>query len=148
MVCSCATLSNCVWLWCLAANNILLIHKRTHAFLLAWKWQIALLPKDIHVDQMIKQLLNSVIAKYRDLSLSTMCTEPPPFRKNWRRSTRLWFTVITESCMGIILHKLIKNSFCQPKILWLMFHVIPVLKMLVHTANLFSLSNWERERDF
>ena len=34
-------------------------------------------PKDIHVDQMIKQLLNSVIAKYRDLSLSSLCTEPP-----------------------------------------------------------------------
>ena len=115
MVCSCATLSNCVWLWCLAANNILLIHKRTHAFLLAWKWQIALLPKDIHVDQMIKQLLNSVIAKYRDLSLSTMCTDPPPFRKNWRRSTRLWFTVITESCMGIILHKINKKQFLPTK---------------------------------
>ena len=60
IVCSCATSSNCVWLWHLAANNILLIHKRNHAFLLAWKWQIALLPKDIHGDQMIKQLLNSV----------------------------------------------------------------------------------------
>ena len=32
MVCSCATSSNCVWLWHLAANNILLIHKRNHAF--------------------------------------------------------------------------------------------------------------------
>ena len=51
MVCSCAMLSNCVWFWCLATNNILLIRKRNHAFLLAWKWQIALLPKDIHVDQ-------------------------------------------------------------------------------------------------
>ena len=28
-----------------------------------------------------------------------------------------------------------------------MFHVTPVLKMLVHAANLFSLSNWERERE-
>ena len=26
-----------------------------------------------------------------------------------------------------------------------MFHVIPVLKMLVHAADLFSSSNWERE---
>ena len=26
-----------------------------------------------------------------------------------------------------------------------MFHVIPVLKMLVHVTNLFSSSNWERE---
>ena len=34
-------------------------------------------PKDIHVDQMIKQLLNSVIAKYRDLSLSTLCIQTP-----------------------------------------------------------------------
>ena len=42
---------------------------------LAWKWQIASLPKDIHTknkfgDRMIKQSLNSVIAKYRDLSVS------------------------------------------------------------------------------
>ena len=28
-----------------------------------------------------------------------------------------------------------------------MFHVIPVLKMLVHAVNLFSLSNWERESE-
>ena len=28
-----------------------------------------------------------------------------------------------------------------------MFHVTTVLKMLVHAANLFSLSNWERERE-
>ena len=65
---------------CLAANNILLMRKWNHAFLLlaialAWKWQIASLPEDIHWknklgDRMIKQLLNSVIAKYRDLSLS------------------------------------------------------------------------------
>ena len=53
---------------CLAANNILLKHKGNRAFLLlaiglTWKWQIASLP-------MIKQLLNSVIAKYRDLSVS------------------------------------------------------------------------------
>ena len=65
---------------CLAANNILHMHKGNHAFLLlaialAWKWQIASFPKDIHYknkpgDQMIKQLLNSVNAKYHDLSVS------------------------------------------------------------------------------
>ena len=65
---------------CLAANNILLMRKGNRAFrllaiALAWKWQIASLPKDIHQknklgDRMIKQLLNSVIAKYRDLSVS------------------------------------------------------------------------------
>ena len=65
---------------CLAANNLLLMCKGNCAFLLlviafAWKWQIASLPEDIHeknklVDQMIKQLLNSVIAKYNDLSVS------------------------------------------------------------------------------
>ena len=65
---------------CLAANNILHMRKGNRAFLLlaialAWKWQIASLPKDIHLknklgDRMIKQLLNSVIAKYRDLPVS------------------------------------------------------------------------------
>ena len=47
MVCSCTMSSNCVWLCHLAANNILLMCKRTHAFLLAGKWQIASLPEDI-----------------------------------------------------------------------------------------------------
>ena len=65
---------------CLAANNILHMRKGNRAFLLlaialAWKWQIASLPEDIHWknklgDRMIKQLLNSVVAKYRDLSVS------------------------------------------------------------------------------
>ena len=55
MVCSCALL---------AANNILLMRKRNHAFLLVaialkWKWQIASLPK--LGDRMIKRLLNSII---------------------------------------------------------------------------------------
>ena len=53
MVCSCAMPSNCVWLKCLAASNILLMRKGNRAFLLlaialAWKWQIASLPEDIH----------------------------------------------------------------------------------------------------
>jgi len=65
---------------CLAANNILHVCKGNRAFLLlaialAWKWQIASPPEGIHEknklgDRMIKQLLNSVIAKYRDLSVS------------------------------------------------------------------------------
>ena len=65
---------------CLAANNILHMRKGNRAFLLlaialAWKWQIASLPEDIHWknklgNRMIKQLLNSVIAKYLDLSVS------------------------------------------------------------------------------
>ena len=65
---------------CWAAKNILLKRKGNRAFLLlaialAWKWQIASLPEDIHWknklgDRMIKQLLNSVVAKYRDLSVS------------------------------------------------------------------------------
>ena len=52
------------------------MRKRSHAFLLlaialAWKWQIASNPwayslKNNHGDRMIKKLLNSVIAKYRD----------------------------------------------------------------------------------
>ena len=46
MVCSCAMPSNC-------ANNILHMRKGNRAFLLlaialAWKWQIASLPEDIH----------------------------------------------------------------------------------------------------
>ena len=60
---------------CLAANNILHMRKGNRAFLLlaialARKWQIASLPEDKLGDRMIKQLLNSVIAKYRDLSVS------------------------------------------------------------------------------
>ena len=121
------------------------IKETTLLELLAWKWQITLLPEDIHGDQMIKQLLNSVIAKYRDLSLSSLCTDPPPLRKNQRSG-------ICESPSLIVYvnnFTRIKNSFRWPKILWLMFHVIPVLKMLVHeTYIVFSSSNWERERDF
>ena len=74
MVCSCAMSFNCFWLqilFCSCANE--------HAFVLlamalAWKWQIASLPEDIPLknklsDRMIKRLLNSVIAKYCDLSV-------------------------------------------------------------------------------
>ena len=65
---------------CLAANNILLMSKRNHAFLLlaivlAWRkadrfasrrWSL----KNKLGDRMIKELLNSVIVKYRDLPVS------------------------------------------------------------------------------
>ena len=63
----------------LAANTILLMRKWNHAFLLlvialVWKWQITSLPEYIFLknklgDRMIKQLLNLVVAKYRDLSV-------------------------------------------------------------------------------
>ena len=61
---------------CLAASNILLMRKWNHAFLPlaiahAWKWQNARYSlKNKLGNRMIKQLLNSVIAKYRDLSVS------------------------------------------------------------------------------
>ena len=65
---------------CLAANNILLMHKRNQTFLLlaitlAWKMADHFASRGYSLtnklgDRMIKQLLNSVIAKYRDLSLS------------------------------------------------------------------------------
>ena len=51
------------------------MRKRNHAFLLlvivlAWKWHPRIfIKKNKFGDRMIKQLLNSVIAKYRDLSL-------------------------------------------------------------------------------
>ena len=56
---------------CLAANNILLMHKWNHTFLLitlVWKCRLLRFPK-IFVknklgNQMIKQFLNSVIVKY------------------------------------------------------------------------------------
>ena len=82
MVCSCAMSSNCVWLKCLAANNFLLMRKRHHAFLilllaitLAWKMAESFASRRYSLknklgDVMIKQLLNSAMAKYRDLSVS------------------------------------------------------------------------------
>ena len=50
---------------CLAANNILLMRKGNRAFLL-----LAITPAWSLGDLMIKQLLNSIIVKYRDLSVS------------------------------------------------------------------------------
>ena len=71
----------CSSIYYLAANNILLMRKWTQAAFLvlaiavAWKWQIASNPwvyswKKELGDRMVKQLLNSVIAKYRDLPVS------------------------------------------------------------------------------
>ena len=70
---------NVVFQLCLAANNILLMRKRNYAFLLlaiafAWKWQMASslwvysLKRNSHSND--KTILNSTIAKYRDLSVS------------------------------------------------------------------------------
>ena len=80
MVCSCAMSPTVFGFKCLAESNILLMRKRNHAFLLL---AIALssrmadrfasqryLLKNKLGDRMIKQLLNSVIAKYRDFSVS------------------------------------------------------------------------------
>ena len=80
MVCSCAMSPIVFGFKCLAESNILLTRKRNHAFLLL---AIALssrmadrfasrryLLKNKLGDRMIKQLLNSVIAKYRDFSVS------------------------------------------------------------------------------
>ena len=64
--------SNCVWLSvCMAANNILLMRKRNHAFLLlaialAWKMADRFASEDIYSlknklgDRMIKQLLDGL----------------------------------------------------------------------------------------
>ena len=58
-----------VQLTCLAANDILLMQKWNHAFFLlgiahAWKWQIALLPKEILIKKQ-----NSVIACVLQISV-------------------------------------------------------------------------------
>ena len=63
---------------CLAANNILLMRKRNHVwYVLAWKKADRFAPRRCSLknklgDWMIKQLLNSVITKYRELPVS--CT--------------------------------------------------------------------------
>ena len=64
---------------CLAANNILFMRKRNHAFLLAIALSLKMAYrfasqryslKNKRGDRMIQKLLNSVVAKYRDLSVS------------------------------------------------------------------------------
>ena len=102
---------------CLAANNILRMRKANRAFLLlaivlAWKWQIASLPEDIHLknklgDRMIKQLLNSVIAKYRDLSVS--------HRSIICLSRRLWLLAKDKSRYFAQPRPIIANYLPKPK---------------------------------
>ena len=79
MVCSCAMSSNCVWLKCLAANNILLKRKWNHDFLLlgialVWKMVERFVSRRYSLknklgDRMIKQYRTRVIAKYSQTSL-------------------------------------------------------------------------------
>ena len=74
MVCSCSMLSNCVWLqiiYCPCVKETTLFSPSYLAVALALKWQIASLIFQRAIwDQTIKQLLNSVIAKYSDLLVS------------------------------------------------------------------------------
>ena len=95
MVCSCAMSSNHVWL---AANNVPLTHKWNHTFLLltitlAWKMADCFTSRRYSLknkldDWMTKQLLNSVIAKYRDLSVSRrmiiLFAEAKRFAYHWK----------------------------------------------------------------
>ena len=61
---------------CMAANNVLLMRKRNHVwYVLAWKKADRFASRRYSLknklgDRMIKQLLNSVITKYRDLPVS------------------------------------------------------------------------------
>ena len=72
LVCSCAMSSNCVWLQIIFC----LMRERNHAwYVIAWKKADRFASRRYSLknklgDRMIKQLLNSVIAKYRDLSVS------------------------------------------------------------------------------
>ena len=72
MVCSCAMSSNCVWLQIIFC----LMRERNHAwYVIAWKKADRFASRRYSLknklgDRMIKQLWNSVIAKYRDLSVS------------------------------------------------------------------------------
>ena len=82
MVCSCVMPSNCVGLKCWAANNILRMRKGNRAVSPSCDRSCVKradrfasrgysLKKQTKLgDRMIKQLLNSVIEKYRDLSVS------------------------------------------------------------------------------
>ena len=79
MVCSCAMPSNCVWLKCLDTNYILLIRTKNKLFsflrsLLRENGTSLGFLRIFIVKQTwwsnVKQLLKSIIAKYRDLSFS------------------------------------------------------------------------------
>ena len=70
MVSSCAMPSNCVWLqiiFCSCVKETVLFSLQS---LLHENGPRMFIKKDKLGDQMIKQLLNSVITKYRDLSVS------------------------------------------------------------------------------
>ena len=76
MVCSCTMLSNCVWLQIIFCSCV----KETVLFSFLWlllrengrllRFPRIFIKKNKLGDQMIKRLLNSVIAKYNDLSVS------------------------------------------------------------------------------
>ena len=61
------------------------------------------------------------------------CVLPPPLPHSPQEKSEKG-ACDSPSCIEIILHKLKKNSFRRPKFPWLMFHVIPVLKMSVHAT--------------
>ena len=115
MVHSWAMSSYCVF----AANNILLMRKWNHTFLLfaialAWQWQIASLPKDIHQktiklgDQMIIEILgNHKISWYVSVSQINYLPQPSALANNW--SARHWQIMIfySTSCNNYRLLKFI-----------------------------------------
>ena len=80
----------------LAANNILLMRKWNHAFLclaiaLAWKWQIAALPKDIlrwSNDKTIIELGYRKISWFVSVSQINYLPQPSASANNW--STHHW----------------------------------------------------------
>ena len=86
MVCSCPMPSNWVWLQIIFCTCI----KETVLFSYLWSLlrengrSLRFLRID-RIDRMIKQLLNSVIAKYRDLSVShrSMIDQPLASANNW-----------------------------------------------------------------
>ena len=85
MVCSCATLSNCVWLWCWLQIIFCSYVEKKPRFSPCVKMTDCFASQGYMRWSKLKWLLNSVIAKYCDLSLSSLWTDPPPLSKNWRR---------------------------------------------------------------
>lgn len=64
---------------------------------------------------------------------------PPPLPSG--KLGHPWFTVVNT--YGSNFASIKKKSFHQPKFLWFMFHVIPVLKISVHTTYGKSLA-WNK----
>ena len=133
MVCSCAMSSNCVWLQIIFCSC-----KRNHAFLLlvialAWKCRLLHFPK-IFIknklgNQMIKQFLNSVIAKYHDLSVS----KPKAVANNIFAQPRL---IIVNKRLPV-LHKTFVLNY------WLLLSARGRLnKALVITNFLLIINSW------